>query len=220
MNSGKLPSIACHQCQVVDQRDRGDLQIKRPDHATSDFEVLTDLCINIRAMIIVGQRNHTGNKLLDFRPPPDRVLIFFSAMHQLRPDDGAGDQFGSICQRKSIKQNDISIFKYLDPDIRIEQKAHHQIFAGGNGSSSGSATSSSDQAPIKCAISGTRSLISSNVGKTLSVSATDDKTSRTWDSSFCAASGFSRVSIRSNSTATALMDKPSHFPSTLSSHNL
>ena len=120
----------------------------------------------------------------------------------------------------NTQAKDVSILENLNPHIRIEQIMHYQTLAGGIGSSSGSATSSSAHAPIKCAISGTRSFISSSVGKTLSFSATEDKASRTCISSFSAASGFNRVSIYSSSITTALMAKPSHFQLTLSSHKL
>lgn len=115
---------------------------------------------------------------------------------------------------------DVSILENLDPHIRIEQKVHYQTLAGGIGSSSGSATFSSAQQPIKSANSGIRRFISSSVGNTLSISATEDKASRTCISSFSAASGFNRVSISSSSIATALMAKPSHFQLTLSTHKL
>jgi hypothetical protein len=84
--------------------------------------------------------------------------------------------------------------------IGVEQVAHHQVFAGGSGRSSGISNSTSAQEPIKSANSGIRRFISSNVGSSFS-SSTSEIAWRTRDSNTRAFSGASRSKLRSSSNA-------------------
>ena len=220
MHSRKFLNIPRDHRQVMHQRDRRDLQIIRADDTAPALQIVADDAIPIRTPIIERKRNHLAQCPRDNFLPHLHIYILFRPMHQFRAHRRAGSHLVNTSSGKPIHQTDALRLKNFYPNVTIEQVAHHHVFAGGSGNSGGSSNSTSAQHPIKSANSGIRRFISSSVGNTLSVSATEDKASRTCISSFSAASGFNRVSISSSSITTALMAKPSHFQLTLSSHKL
>jgi len=202
------------------QCNRGDLQIIWPDDTRAIFKAVSDRPVSVRTWIVEGNRSHFSKQLRDIQSSAGNVAVFLSSMHQFSTHDGTDCQLRMIHLREPINKEEILAFENLDPDIRIQQITHHQIFAGGIGSSSGSSGSSSAQAPIKCAKSGRLRLISSKVGGSFSFS-TSEIASRTRDSSTRAFSGARRSKVRSSSNAIvvtgrhchcATKNSTSHFP--------
>jgi hypothetical protein len=114
-----------------------------------------------------------------------------------------------------INQPCVPALKHFDPDIGVEQVAHHQIFAEGSGSSGGRSNSLSAQHPMISAKSGRRSFISSNVGSSFS-SSTSEIARRTRDSNTRAFSGASRSKLRSSSNAIVATNHFCHGPTRIS----
>lgn len=209
MNSFELIYVARDKRQVMNQCHRSNLQIIWPDDTRSTFKTVSDRAVPVGTWIVERKRSHFSKQLHNIHTPARNVAVFLRSMHQFRADDGADSQFRMINLSEPINKKEILAFENLDPDIRIQQVAHHQIFAGGIGSSSGSSGSSSAQAPMICAKSGLRRLISSKVGNSFSFS-TSEIASRTRDSNTRAFSGARRSKVRSSSNAIVVTGRHCH----------
>ena len=220
MNSFELIHVARDKRQVMHQCNGSDPRIIRPDDTRPIFKAVSDHPVSVRTWIIEGKRSYSSKQLRDIQSPAGNVAVFFCSMHQFSTHDGTNCQLRMIDLREPINKEEILAFQNLDPDIGVQQVTHHQIFAGGIGSSSGSSGSSSAQAPIKYAKSGLRRLISSKVGSSFSLS-TSKIAARTRDSNTRAFSGARRSKVRSSSNAIvvtgrhchcATKNSTSHFP--------
>jgi Cu(I)/Ag(I) efflux system membrane fusion protein len=176
---------------------------------TPDFQIMTNQSILIRATVVEGQGDHTIQGCNDLLSSSVGVGIFFSAIHEFGPYRRACRQVGNTSGSEPIDQAGVSGLENPDPYIRVEEVAHHQVFAGGRGSSSGISNSLSAHMPITSANSGIRRFISSIVGNGFS-SATSEIASRTRDSSARALSGSRRFRVRSSSNAIVVTGTPCH----------
>ena len=217
MHSGKFIHVTRDHRQFMHQCNRRDLQIHWSDVTAPLLQIVADYSIPIRTTIIERKRNHLAQCRCDNFLPQTGIFIFFCTVHEFCAHGRARHQSVDRCFSEPGNQSKILPFENFDPDVAVEQVSHHHVFAGGSGNSGGRSNSKSAQQPIRSANSGIRSFNSSSVGSTLSASATEDRASRTCISSFSAASGFSRLNIRSSSTATALMENPSPFQLKISS---
>jgi hypothetical protein len=209
MNSFELIHVARDKRQVMHQCNGSDPRIIRPDDTRPIFKAVSDHPVNVSTWIIEGKRSYSSEQLRDIQSPARDIAGFLCSMHQFGTHDGTNCQLRMVDLREPINKEEILAFQNLDPDIRIQQVAHHQIFAGGNGSSSGSSGSSSAQAPIRCANSGIRLFISSKVGSSFSFSISEIAAG-TRDSNTRAFSGARRSKVRSSSNAIAVTGRHCH----------
>jgi hypothetical protein len=220
MDPGKFPHIANYHGKAVHQRDRGNLQIQWPNHTPSLLKIMADEAITFRAPIIKRERNHSIQCTCNAFSSRLGIDVFLRSMHEFGSHRRTSGQIFHSGLSEPINQPCVSAFQHFDPNTAVEQVAHHQVFAGGSGRSSGISNSTSAQDPIKSANSGIRRFISSNVGSSFSLS-TSEITSRTRDSKIRAFSGASRSKLRSSSSAIVVTsncchdrtrNSTSHFP--------
>lgn len=219
MNSGEFFNISRDQGEVMHQRNRRDLQIHGADDAPPFLKIVANHSITIRTWIIEWQRGRTVESSRDIRFPGTGITVFFRTVHEFRTNGRACRQLRGGSVGKVFNRSEVFTLENFDPNIGIEQIAHHQVFAGGNGNSGGSSNSLSAQHPMISAKSGRLRLISSNVGGCFS-SSTSEIASRTRDSSTRAFSGARRSNVRSSSNAIVVTgischgiagDSTSHF---------
>lgn len=210
MNPPELLHVSSYQSQVMHQRDRSNLQIHRPDDAPSLLQIMANHSITICAWIIEWQRDRTAQSPCYIHFPGIGIVVFFRAMHEFRANRRACRELRGGQVGKFVNETKIFALKHFDPDIRIEQVAHHQVLAGGNGSSGGSSNSLSAQHPMMSAKSGRLRLISSKLGSSFSFS-TSKIASRTRVSSTRAFSGTRRSKVRSSSSAIVVTSTHCHY---------
>lgn len=209
MNPPELLHVSSYHGQVMHQRDRSNLQIHGTDDATSLLQIMANHSITIRTWIIEWQRDRTAQGPCDIHFPGIGIVVFFRAMHEFRANGRACHQLRGWHVGKFVNQSKVFALEHLNPDIRVEQVAHHQVLAGGNGSSGGSSNSLSAQHPMMSAKSGRLRLISSKVGNSFP-STTSEIASRTRDSSTRAFSGARRSKVRSSSNAIVVTGRHCH----------
>ena len=220
MDPAKFSHIARYHGQTVYQSNGGNLQIQRPNHTPPLLKIMPDESITFRALIIKRERNHFIQCACDAFSSRPGIAVFLRSMHEFGPHRRTSGQIFHSGLSEPINQPYVPSLEHFDPNIAVEQVAHHQVFAGGSGRSLGISNSTSAQDPIKSANSGIRRFISSNVGSSFSLS-TSAITSRTRDSKIRAFSGASRSKLRSNSKVIVVtgntchgstLTSTSHFP--------
>ena len=200
MNPPEFLNISGDQDEVIRQRDRSNLQIHWPDNAAPHLKIVTNRSIPLRTAVIERKRNHLVQCADNQFSSHNGVLVFFRTMQEFGTDRRTRRKIRHRSAGEPVNQSAVPAFEHLNPDIAVEQVAHHQVLAGGNGSSGGRSNSASPRLPIKSANSGMRRFISSKLGGA-SVPATSDITLRTRDSNTRAFSGSRRSRVRSSSKA-------------------
>lgn len=209
MNPSKLLLIAGDNSESMRKRNRRDLQIEWTNHASPLLKIMPDQSIPFRASIIEWKGNDPIQSARYLLPARFDILVFLRPMHEFRSNRRTCGQIYHTDLGEPVNQPGVPSFEHLDPDIAVEQVTHHQVFAGGNGRSSGSSNSTSAQHPITSANSGIRFFISSKVGSSFSFS-TSKIASRTRDSNTRAFSGARRSKVRSSSNAIVVTRKHCH----------
>ena len=209
MNSAKFIHITRDERQVMHQRNCGDLQIHRADDASPFLKVMTYQTINFRTPNIKGKRDVRCQGDIDILFPGFGIVVFLRPMHEFCQHERARHDFCRRNLSKSVNQPKILSLENFDPNIGVKQVGHHQVFAGGSGSSGGSSNSLSAQHPMICAKSGRLRFNSSRVGSSFSCS-TSEIASRTRDSNTRAFSGARRSKVRSSSIAIVVTGKRCH----------
>lgn len=219
-NSGEFRHVSRDHSQIVNQGDGSNLQIHRSDDTASGFKIMTKPAILIGTAIIEWKRDRDAQRPDHILFPGNAVPIFFSSVHQFRPDRRTHYNFCRSGSGKFFDQSKILPLENFDPDIGIEKISHHQVFAGGSGNSGGSSNSKSAQQPMISAKSGRLLLSSSRVGSGASGTVTEEIASRTRVSNVCAASGFRCSKTRSSSKVIPLMRERYRLSSAISIHKL
>jgi len=202
-NSGEFRHVSSDQREIMHQGDGRNLQIHRPDDTSPSLQIVTNHSILIRTAIIKGKRNHLVQRARNQLLSGNGIHVFLRAMHELGSDRRTSGQIHQGSLSEPINQPTIPALKQLNPDIAVEQVAHHQVLAGGKGSSGGRSNSASPRLPMMSANSGIRRFISSMLGSCFGPS-TSEIAARTRDSSARAFSGSKRSKVRSNSMAIVL----------------
>ena len=207
-NPRELAHIPSHKRQIMHQSDCCDLQIIRADHAASYLEIVANCSIPLCHRVIERKREISIQQVRELCLPLLRTIIFFCSVKKFRPHCRATCDFFFLTPRHPAQQGKMTAFQHSDPDIGIEEIGHHMTFANGKGSSSISPVSTSAHAPIRCAISGIRRLISS-ILKTSSSSA-EAIASRTFSVNHAAFSAGKLLSKKSNSFTIAFTSRNYH----------
>lgn len=209
MNTSEFSRIARYHSEVVHKRNGRDLQIQGTNHASPLLKVMSDQSISFCTWIIEGKRKNLIQRTRDAFSSHLGIHVFLRSMHKFGSNRRTSRQICHTGLSEPVYQPGVPSLEYLYPNIAVEQVAHHQVFAGGSGRSSGISNSTSAQHPIKSANSGMRCFISSKVGRSFSLS-TSEITSLTRVSNTRAFSGARRSKLRSKSKAIVVMDIDCH----------
>ena len=209
MNPPEFPRVAGYHGEVVHNRDGSDLQIQWTNHASPLLKIMPDGSILFRALIIEWERKKTIQRACNSFSSRLGVHIFLRSMHEFGSNRRTSGQIHHTGLSEPVNQSGVPSFENLDPDIAVEQVAHHQVFAGGKGRSSGISNSLSAQHPMISANSGIRRFISSKVGGSFSFS-TSEIASRTRDTRTRTFSGARRSRVRSSSNAIVVTGRHCH----------
>jgi len=208
-HSSELTHIPGYHRQIMHKSDCSDLKIHRADNTSPFFKIMADRSIKIRTTVVERKWNHLAKCPDNITFSQSGIFILFRTMHQFRTNGRACRQFVWPRLEESLHQPKVFSFENFDPYIGVEEVTHHQVFAGGKGSSGGSSNSMSAQHPMISARSGRLRFISSILSGSF-LSSASEIASRTRDSKTLAFSGSKRSRVLSSSVVIAVTHKECH----------
>ena len=213
VHAAKLADVVRDHGQVVDQCNRGNLQVVWSNRFSALFKPVANIRVTIRGSAVERMFHEGAESLVDSRHAAITPLVFGCTVQQLCPHDRTSQNVADVSRPQMVGNRTCGVLEVLNSSVGIDQESHHQTFAVGSGSSTGSSNGTFAKQP---AVSSKypRGYPLASVG---TPSHADrrfafSRACRTVCSNSPRAFGWSSVRARSTSAARLVMIHPRQFP--------